>query len=135
MATQIQVRRGTLAQWGLVNPVLSQGEPGFEYDTGKIKVGDGVNTWANLPYLKGDPVSLPEGWDVFRVYNFPDMVACVDGHTYRCINNNVVGDDPRFSQAWVRVTTFVPATTGDVQYLDGGTFDNPSVDIIYGGTF
>lgn len=53
MAVQIQYRRGTAAQWTAVNPVLAQGEPGYEYDTGKFKVGNGVDTWNVLPYSSG----------------------------------------------------------------------------------
>ena len=33
------------------NPVLSAGEPGFELDTGKLKIGDGSTYWNDLPYL------------------------------------------------------------------------------------
>lgn len=50
MATQIQLRRGTAAQWSLANPVLAQGELGVETDTGQFKIGDGVQTWAALSY-------------------------------------------------------------------------------------
>lgn len=53
MAVQIQYRRGTAAQWTSVNPVLAQGEPGYEYDTGKFKVGNGVDNWNALPYSSG----------------------------------------------------------------------------------
>ena len=31
--------------------MLRQGEPGFEYDTGKLKIGDGFTPWLALPYL------------------------------------------------------------------------------------
>lgn len=60
MAVQIQYRRGTAAQWTSVNPVLAQGEPGYEYDTGKFKVGNGVNNWNALPYSSGTqgPIGL-----------------------------------------------------------------------------
>lgn len=53
MAVQIQYRRGTATQWTSVNPILAQGEPGYEYDTGKFKVGNGVDTWNVLPYSSG----------------------------------------------------------------------------------
>jgi hypothetical protein len=59
MAIQIQFRRGTAAQWTSVNPVLAEGESGWEMDTGKFKVGDGVATWSLLPYSSG-PVG-PQG--------------------------------------------------------------------------
>ena len=36
--------------------VLSKGEPGYELDTGKIKIGDGHTPWAELDYIKGRPI-------------------------------------------------------------------------------
>jgi hypothetical protein len=52
MATRMQQRRGTAAQWTAANSVLAAGEIGFETDTGKFKIGDGTNTWANLSYFQ-----------------------------------------------------------------------------------
>lgn len=51
MATQIQIRRDTAANWASINPILAEGEQGLEKDTGKIKIGDGINLWQNLNYL------------------------------------------------------------------------------------
>ena len=48
----MQQRRGTAAQWTAANSVLAAGEIGFETDTGKFKIGDGTNTWANLSYFQ-----------------------------------------------------------------------------------
>lgn len=50
MATQIQVRRDTAANWTSVNPTLAQGEIGYETDTGKYKIGTGSATWTALSY-------------------------------------------------------------------------------------
>jgi hypothetical protein len=47
---RIRLRRGTAAEWATANPVLADGEPGFEKDTGKEKVGDGIRAWVDLPY-------------------------------------------------------------------------------------
>lgn len=49
MAT-LQLKRGTAARWVELNPVLAAGEPGFEYDTKKLKIGDGKTAWSDLPY-------------------------------------------------------------------------------------
>jgi hypothetical protein len=46
----IQFRRGSSTEWFEKDPVLDSGEPGFEEDTGKFKIGDGVKTWNNLQY-------------------------------------------------------------------------------------
>jgi hypothetical protein len=51
MATRMQQRRGTAAQWTSANPVLNAGEMGWESDTNKFKIGDGTNHWANLDYF------------------------------------------------------------------------------------
>jgi hypothetical protein len=51
MATRMQQRRGTAAQWTSANPVLNAGEMGWESDTNKFKIGDGTNHWANIDYF------------------------------------------------------------------------------------
>jgi hypothetical protein len=50
VVTQIQVRRGTAAQWTSANPTLAAGEWGFETDTGKVKIGNGSTAWNSLGY-------------------------------------------------------------------------------------
>jgi len=47
----IKLRRDTGTNWTTVNPILANGEAGFDTTTNQIKVGDGANTWANLSYL------------------------------------------------------------------------------------
>ncbi len=54
MTVQIQLRRGTAASWSSNGTVvLAAGEPGFETDTGKFKVGDGTTQWTSLPSAGG----------------------------------------------------------------------------------
>ena len=54
MAIQIQLRRGTASEWTSANPILAQGEFGYESDTSKFKVGDGTASWTALDYAVGD---------------------------------------------------------------------------------
>lgn len=49
-----QFKRGTAQRWIEVNPILKQGEPGFEYDTGKLKIGDGFTPWLALDYINSE---------------------------------------------------------------------------------
>lgn len=51
--TTFQFKRGSAAKWAELNLVLAAGEPGFELDTGRLKIGDGVRAWQDLPYLGG----------------------------------------------------------------------------------
>ena len=50
---KIKFRRDTAAAWTDANPTLAQGEPGFEYDTGLFKIGDGETEWVELDYSSG----------------------------------------------------------------------------------
>lgn len=54
MATRMQQRRGTAAEWTSVNPILAAGEIGYETDTAQFKFGDGVNVWTDLDYFRTD---------------------------------------------------------------------------------
>jgi hypothetical protein len=51
MATRMQQRRGTAAQWTSANPILAAGEIGFETDSGKFKMGNGSSAWSALSYF------------------------------------------------------------------------------------
>jgi len=55
VGTTIQLRRDTTANWTEANPVLALAEPGLDTDKNLIKYGDGVLTWANLPYAGSGP--------------------------------------------------------------------------------
>lgn len=56
--TKIQLRRDTAANWTTNNPTPASGEPCFETDTGKLKIGDGTTAYNDLPY-QGDSGSTP----------------------------------------------------------------------------
>ena len=54
MATRIQVRRDTAANWAAApTTVLASGEIGFESDTLQFKIGDGAAQWQSLEYAGG----------------------------------------------------------------------------------
>jgi hypothetical protein len=52
MATRIQNRRDTSSNWTNNNPTLSDGEIGFETDTGLFKIGANNTAWTNLDYAQ-----------------------------------------------------------------------------------
>ena len=55
--TTFQVKRGTAARWEELNPILNPGEPGFEMDTFKLKIGNGSTPWKELPYINDIDIS------------------------------------------------------------------------------
>jgi len=64
MADIIQKRRDTAVNWTNTDPILAEAEEGFETDTKKIKIGDGVTAWSSLPYRGGGVSSLVGGTDI-----------------------------------------------------------------------
>ena len=92
MATRMQQRRGTAAQWISTNggdgPVLNAGEIGFESDTNKFKIGDGVNHWVDLNYFTDAEGALAE------------VTALIDGAPAALNTLNelaaAINDDPAF---------------------------------------
>lgn len=67
--TRLQVRRGSGELWTSVNPTLYAGEIGYETNTGKLKIGDGLTTWTSLDY-----VSVPLNSGNFREGSGIDIV-------------------------------------------------------------
>ena len=57
LVTRFVLRNDTTANWATnADKVLLKGEPAFEFltdGTVKMKIGDGVSTWAELPYFAG----------------------------------------------------------------------------------
>lgn len=54
----IKLRRGTAAEWVSSEPqpggeILKLGEPGYEKDTRKLKIGNGIDGWNDLDYING----------------------------------------------------------------------------------
>jgi len=62
MAVRIQFRRGTATEWSTANPVLAEGELGYESTTKAIKFGDGATAWNSLPVAAaGDITQVTAG--------------------------------------------------------------------------
>lgn len=70
----IQVRRDYAASWTVVNPILDDGEPGYEIDTRKIKLGDGVSRWNELSYNFEHMLSLGDVEDAVG-FSFGTLAA------------------------------------------------------------
>lgn len=67
MIAQIQIRRGTTAEWAAASPVvLASGEPGYDTTIKSMKIGDGVTEWASLPFGVACPYDIG---DVLQTMN------------------------------------------------------------------
>ena len=112
MAT-IQLKRGTAARWFELNPILAAGEPGFEYDTKKLKIGDGSTAWMDLPYVGNN--------ELHCVATYSELPSMGDAN---CLYK--VSDEQALYQ-W---------NTTDKKYeslSSGGSFDPSKINLINGG--
>ena len=68
MIAQIQIRRGTTAEWAAADPVvLAAGEQGYDSTLKRLKIGDGTTAWASLPWTDyGTNPNILHNWD-FRI--------------------------------------------------------------------
>lgn len=91
----LQLRRNTAANATASNPVLAEGEPGFETDTGKFKIGTGVDAWNDLPYATAEPSEPTTATDVFGTSNQFDKT-----------DDDTLEDVPGLSMDVVTATTY-----------------------------
>ena len=50
----------TAAEWTALNPTLVDAEIGYERDTQRLKMGDGVTAWTGLPYVAGGDLTIAQ---------------------------------------------------------------------------
>lgn len=50
MAFRVQIRRDTSENWNTNDPILLDGEFGYETDTGRFKIGNGIDSWSGMSY-------------------------------------------------------------------------------------
>jgi hypothetical protein len=54
VAVRIQMRRGTSSEWNDADPILNEGELGYNSTLAQLKIGDGSTIWSELTYLATD---------------------------------------------------------------------------------
>jgi hypothetical protein len=137
VVTQIQIRRGTAAQWTSTNPVLSSGELGAETDTNKIKCGNGSTAWNSLPYIAadGDITGVTAGTGITgggtsgTVTVAIDTSVTADLTTAQTLTNKTL-TDPKINLAFDAETasyTAVLANNGQIVTMNNASANNFSI--------
>ena len=96
--TAYTVDTRTAAEWTAANPILLDGEPGFESDTRKIKYGDGVTAWDALDYL--DAITTADANAAYAAIDSP----------LRALTSTVVAEESTTSTTFVALTTALSLT-------------------------
>ena len=145
MASKVQFRRDTAANWTSANPTLSAGEIGYETDTNKLKIGDGSSAWTALIYAgtqmvasSGDSITSTSMVDISGLsipitagtWAFEVTVGYASSSTAGCrfcINHTGTLSSINYMQLGQLATTTLGATTNQ-------TTNNSSSGTIYGTT-
>ena len=120
MATRMQQRRGTAAQWTSANPILNAGEMGWESDTNKFKIGDGTNHWADLDYFIDQSSTVNPAFGSSITF---------EGATANAFETTLQVADPTADR-----TITLPDSTGTVVVADGSGNVTVSGNLTVNGT-
>lgn len=58
LKARIQLKKDTSEAWRINNPVLLDGEAGYESDTNLMKIGDGIHRWLELDYTNSGATAI-----------------------------------------------------------------------------
>lgn len=75
---RIQLRRDVSTKWAEINPILMEGEVGFEIDTKLRKIGDGVTAWNSLDYLAAENITQELGSNENAVLSQKTVTNVID---------------------------------------------------------
>jgi hypothetical protein len=95
MPIQIQMRRGTTAQWSTANPTLASGEVGVDTSLTKFKVGNGLTAWNSLQYATLTYQGAYAGGTTY----YPNDVVSYNNSSYICILQST-GNLPTNTTYW-----------------------------------
>ena len=114
--TRIQKRRGTAAEWADANPVLAEGEEGYESDTDGVKIGNGEDLWLDRPYTV-----LPNSGRFNAPYGADYWVDLANGD-YRTFGTSVAMSAllTHNTTAGLGVVEVRPAIANKVEAFSGG---------------
>ncbi len=81
MSVRIQMRRGTTSEWNSADPILNEGEIGYNSTLTSFKIGDGESLWSELDYYQAAADITPNeiGAIASTEKNAVDGVAILDG--------------------------------------------------------
>lgn len=115
---RIQLRNDTAANWTNANPLLLKGEMGVESDTGKTKIGNGIDHWKTLKYSGVDENTIKGIIDNNR-NNFTEVTPNEGESDAQALARMVT--NPKKGDMAVVIRTFVEGKRSYTAYIHDGT--------------
>ena len=152
MATRMQQRRGTAAQWTAANPTLAAGEIGFETDTNKFKVGNGSSAWTSLAYfvdasivfdssevqgivdaavanlIDGAPNALNSVWELANALNRDANYAYTVSQNLISLGNSITVNSGLISGLTNNLSNLTANTSSEISWLTGNASAHTSAN-------
>lgn len=124
---RIQLRRDLSTKWVEINPILMEGEVGFETDTKLRKIGNGVTAWNNLEYLAAENIVQELGDSENATVSqkaITDNIFNVYGSTYRYKGgiNKTTGNSGGIEN--FVYTDYIPLTKYSISYIKAWNSEN-----------
>lgn len=126
----IQFLRGTKSTLASSNQIFLAGQPVFESDSGQLKIGDGVNSFSNLPYV-GEGLSSGGGGSITAgtYHSVDSRTAYIDvTENYRIvIRRNLTTVDQEMVdeiKQWGSITLKSPDGTKDQMFYSSVAFNS-----------
>lgn len=117
LKTTFKIRRGQSQVWADINPILAEGEPGYELDTHRLKIGDGEKSWNELPYIGGSSTEIPELQEYVTKEELESLVKAYIPSSEKENQIKVLSDGTMEINS-LNITKLVQ-TEGDTLILDG----------------
>lgn len=117
LKTTFKVRRGQSEIWASINPTLADGEPGYELDTHRLKIGDGNKPWNDLPYIGEASTEIPELQEYVTKEELESLVKAYIPSSEKENQIKVLNDGTMEINS-LNITKLVQ-TEGDTLILDG----------------
>lgn len=126
LKSRIIFRKDTAANWSTKNPILKTGEPGWDSNNKRLKVGNGTLAWSNLEWAFPD-INLYRDNGVFL-----NNISALSGSS----STLKVGDSGWYASNLVAANT-VSLYAGNIvaNWTNGGAFYSSSSTATLGGTY
>jgi hypothetical protein len=142
---RIFLRRSSASEWASENPILSLGEPGFDYTNEILKIGNGVDQWSALAQFQGPTGATgPAGADgadgvdgvSINTYTKANLPLNATAGTNALVTDGTIGGTPTMSYfyngVWYRTfdNSVITNQTIDLFILAGQSNAHGHADVV-----
>lgn len=133
---RIFLRRSSASEWASENPILSLGEPGFDYTNEILKIGNGVDQWSALSQFQGPQGVAGQDGVSIQTYTKANLPLAATTGTNALVTDGTIGGTPTMSYfyngVWYRTfdNSVITNQTIDLFILAGQSNAHGHADVV-----